>query len=86
MLKKNWKKKKALLNENSFWNQWQAPDEKSPLFIADPNSLAPIRGLAWPVKHSCEINLGMSLLAMSQAWKGIFGEKGSWAGEASYCE
>ena len=34
----------------------------------------------------CEINLGMSLLAMSQAWKGIFGEKGSWAGDASYCE
>ena len=32
----------------------------------------------WPrhLKNSCEINLGMGLLAMIQAWKGIFGEKG----------
>lgn len=28
----------------------------------------------------------MGLLAMSRAWKDVFGEKGSWAGDPSYCE
>lgn len=69
-----------------FGNQRQAPDEKSPQFIASPNILAQTRGLAPHSKSSCEISSGMGLSAVIRAWRGIFGEKGSWAGDSRYHE
>lgn len=44
--------------------------------MAIPNRLARIRALAAPLKNSWEINLGLGLLALHRAWKGVFGERG----------